>query len=141
MFRCYLKPILYLLNFLVPLNLRAVQCLSIAPRVAREKDGYTSLCVERQENEIRVRVDRLRGSPISHLLSHLTISDNGRSPEYSPEATSCGLRPPETELASPLGGVVFHVPDPRASCWDIDSDGETVVFAAIYHADACACYA
>jgi hypothetical protein len=42
-----------------------------------EKNDPTSLCVERQ-NKHRVRVDRLRGSPTSHLLSHLATSDNGR---------------------------------------------------------------
>jgi hypothetical protein len=67
-FRCYLKPTLYSLNFLVPLNLYAVHYVSIAPRVAREKDGSASLCVERRKNEIRVRVERLRGSPTSHRL-------------------------------------------------------------------------
>jgi hypothetical protein len=35
------------------------------------------LCVERQ-NKHRVRVNKLRGSPTSHLLSHLDTSDNGQ---------------------------------------------------------------
>jgi hypothetical protein len=77
-FRSYLKPISYLLEHVVPLGLHAVHYVSIAPRVAREKDG-SLLCTERLENKTRVRVDRLRGSPTSHLRSHLATSDNGRS--------------------------------------------------------------
>jgi hypothetical protein len=66
---------------LIPLNLYAVHYVLIAPRVARKKDSSASLCVECRKNDIRVRVDRLRGSPTSHLLSHLATSDNGRFSE------------------------------------------------------------
>jgi hypothetical protein len=76
-FQIYLEatftfPIIVILS-----DLHTTHYVPVVPNVAREEDGTTSLCVERQNTQ-RVRVDRLRGSPTSHLLSHLATSDNGR---------------------------------------------------------------
>jgi len=43
-----------------------------------------ALCVERLESTARVRVGRLRGSPRSHLLSHLVTIGIGRSSRRGP---------------------------------------------------------
>jgi hypothetical protein len=46
--------------------------------------GSPALCVKRLESTARVRVGRLRGSPRSHLLSHLATIGVGRSPGPGP---------------------------------------------------------
>jgi hypothetical protein len=50
------------------------------------------------------------------------VDSRGKAPKYQAVAS---LAPP-TGVASPLAGIVFHVPDPCASCWNIDSGGGIV---------------
>jgi len=71
-----------------------------------------ALCVERLEITARVRVSRLRGSPRSHLLSHLATIGVGRSPGPAPWSAAVVSAPP-SGLASPLTRVVFHVAIPQ----------------------------
>jgi hypothetical protein len=104
-----LRIIVYLSNF------HTVHYVPIVPNVAREKNDPTSLCVKHQ-NKHRVRADRLRGSPTLHLLSHLAkatmVGPRGKAPEHQAVASLAPL----TGVASPLAGIIFHVPEPCASC-------------------------
>jgi hypothetical protein len=71
----------------------------------------TLLYVKRWENAARVRVDGLRGSPKSHLLSHLATIGIGRSSGRGPGQHFAS--PPPRDFASPLTRVVFHVAIPH----------------------------
>jgi hypothetical protein len=71
-----------------------------------------ALCVERLESTARVRVGRLRGSPRSHLLSHLATIGVGRSPGPGLWSAAVVSAPP-SDLASPLTRAVFHVAIPQ----------------------------
>jgi len=56
-------------------------------------DVVTLLYVGHWEKAARVRVDRLRGSPKSHLLNHLTTIGLAGPRDQAPVG-SCSLRPP-----------------------------------------------
>jgi hypothetical protein len=72
-----------------------------------------ALCVERLESTARVRVVRLRGSPRSHLLSHLATIGVSRSSGPGSWSAVVVSRSPPSDLASPLTRVVFHVAIPQ----------------------------
>jgi hypothetical protein len=71
-----------------------------------------ALCVKRLESTSRVRVGRLRGSPRSHLLSHLATIGVGRSSRLGPWSAAVVSGPP-SDLASLLTRAVFHVAIPQ----------------------------